>query len=109
MRNYDRFMNNIRLPAEVLKFIKETALEIFGENTEIFIFGSQVDPNKKGGDIDLMIKTDLDFDTWIEKKIKFLFKLWDKLGEQKIDIIYYNPSYETKLIHKIAIEEGIKL
>lgn len=102
-------MNNIRLSEETLKFIKDTAVEIFGENTEVILFGSRVDPTKKGGDIDLMIKTDLDFDRWQEKKIKFLFKLWDKLGEQKIDIIYYNPSYGTKPIHEVALKEGVKL
>lgn len=102
-------MDNVRLSKETLNFIKETAIEIFGEDTEVIMFGSRVDPTKKGGDIDLMIKTNLDFKTWQEKKIKFLFKLWDKIGEQKIDIIYYNPSHGTNLIHQIALQEGVRL
>ncbi|MCX7760001.1 MAG: nucleotidyltransferase domain-containing protein [Hydrogenothermaceae bacterium] len=102
-------MVKVRLSEEILGYIKTTAEEIFGSNTEVYIFGSRTDINKRGGDIDIMIKTDLDFDRWLEKKIKFLMKLWDKLGEQKIDVVYYNPKYKTEPIHKVAMEEGVKL
>ena len=41
---------------------------------------------EKGGDIDLYIKPVFK-DNLLERKLKFLTKLWEKLGEQKIDII----------------------
>ena len=47
---------NIRLSENVLNHIINTAIKIFGENIKIWIFGSRVDLNKKGGDIDIYIE-----------------------------------------------------
>ena len=37
--------------------IRTTATEIFGEDAIIWLFGSRVDDDKRGGDIDLLIET----------------------------------------------------
>ena len=43
----------------------------------------------------------------LERKIKFLIKLWEKLGEQKIDIILERDPKRD--IEKIALQEGVEL
>ena len=55
--------------------IKKTIINVFGEKIKIILFGSRVDDNKKGGDIDLYIEplnTDKDY---YEKKIKVILIL----------------------------------
>jgi predicted nucleotidyltransferase len=92
----------MRLTNFEIKSIKNTAIEVFGINTKIYLFGSRTDDTQKGGDIDLYVETDND------KKIQFLLKLEDKIGEQKIDVIlsYYNKG---TLIETIAKNTGILL
>ena len=55
----------MRLTSKEIKIIKNKSLEIFGE-CEIYIFGSRIDDNKKGGDIDIYIIP--------RNKINLLFK-----------------------------------
>ncbi|MCX6150747.1 MAG: nucleotidyltransferase domain-containing protein [Ignavibacteriales bacterium] len=88
--------------------IKNTAKEIFGEDTEIFIFGSRVDDTLKGGDIDIYLKC-LNKENLLDKKIKYLIKLEKLLGEQKIDVIINHPKAIVKPIFKIAESTGIRL
>ena len=74
----------MRLNEKEKKIIKEIVFDIFGES-KIYLFGSRLDLDRKGGDIDLFIvskeKNDL-----VKKKIKSLSKLERKL-HKPVDII----------------------
>ena len=80
--------------------------KIFGESSEIYLFGSRVDDNKKGGDIDLYIRTDI-IEGLFEKKIEFLSKIQHVLGEQKIDIIFSQE--DNRPVEVEAKTKGVKL
>ncbi len=75
----------LRLSEEEIKVIKETAFEVFDRDVEIILFGSRIDPNRHGGDIDLSVKTSMTPKEFIEKKFEFIYKLWQRIGQQKID------------------------
>ena len=79
-------LKNIRLTEYELKAIKETAREVFGNKVKVWLFGSRVNPNAKGGDIDLYIEIS-DMENWLDKKIDYLVKLKEKIGDQKIDLV----------------------
>ncbi len=94
----------MRLQKWEIEEIKKAAKLVFGENVKIILFGSRVDDNKKGGDIDLYVITD---DPSYEKKTKFWIELQERLGEQKIDIILSEDS--NRSIEKTALKEGVEL
>ena len=78
----------MRLSKKYHQTIKKYFNELF--DGEIYLFGSRVDDNKKGGDIDLYIvpkDKSLSAEELFDKKIKYLSKLQLSLGEQQIDII----------------------
>ncbi len=83
-------MAKVRLPEEVVREIKKLTKEIFGEEAKVWIFGSRADLEKKGGDIDIYIETPNLTDR-LSKKLKFLVRLEEKIGEQKIDLIVKEP------------------
>ena len=85
--------------------ILNTFQEVFGKG-DIYLFGSRVDGTKKGGDIDLYLKL-VDHTNLFEKKIQFLSKIHEKLGDQKIDIVF--NSNENRLIEKEAYTKGVQL
>jgi len=95
----------MRLSDFEVEEIKKVFFEIFN-NGEIYLFGSRVDDTKKGGDIDLYIKTTKE-KTNIQNKIRFLSKLQEKIGEQKIDLILAKD--QNRLIEQEAIKNGVKL
>ncbi len=99
-------MRKVRLSEKEIEIIKNSAEEIFGKGTRVYLFGSRVYPEKKGGDIDLYIKPQ-NKENLFEKRIKFIIKLWEELGEQKIDVILEKDP--ARDIEKIALKEGVEL
>ena len=97
----------VRLSQEEMEAIVSTAREVFGENTKLWLFVSRTDLEKRGGDIDLFIETTITEDI-LGKKLKFLVKLENKIGEQKIDLII-RPFGSDDEISKIAKKTGIRL
>ncbi len=73
----------MRLAVSQVNIIKESVTGIDPE-ARVFLFGSRVNDNLKGGDIDLLVLSNrMDFSAKIELK----FKLLEQMDEQKIDIV----------------------
>jgi len=71
---------------------------------EVILFGSRVDDHKHGGDIELLVISDkIDFSA----KLNILIKIYDLIGEQKIDLIITKNLSDP--FHKHAFNTGIKL
>ncbi len=100
---------NIRLEPNDLASIIQSFKECFGEHDHLWLFGSRVYSQKRGGDIDLYIEVE-DFDSKkvYAQKSQFWILLQDRLGEQKIDIVVRDPVQDL-LIYKVARSEGIQL
>lgn len=96
----------MRLSVHYQEVIKNTAQEVFGKDSKIFLFGSRVDDNRRGGDIDLYIKTP-DKSDLQQKKSKFMVELYKKLGEQKIDVVFDED--ENRSIEQEARKWGVAL
>jgi len=99
----------MRLTTEQTAIIKQTTAQVFGENVQVFLFGSRVDDNQKGGDIDLLIELSQDMDDAVARSIRLNGRLQQKLGQQKIDIIIYMPNQSILPIHQSAKATGILL
>ncbi len=104
-------LSSIRLdPSEIENIISSFKM-FFGKEDRLWIFGSRVDLNKKGGDIDLYIETDISNVEAINKaRIDFITDLYYKIGEQKIDVIVNKITDSFSLpIYDIAKREGMRL
>ena len=101
----------MRVTPQQQSVIRTAVAETFGENATIWLFGSRVDDNKRGGDIDLLIETnELDVTKIVRSELAFLTKLQMKLGEQRIDVLVDYPSRKyTPPIFTIAKQTGIQL
>ncbi len=93
----------MRLKSWEIEVIKNNAKKVFGNDVIVKLFGSRIDDNKRGGDIDLYIITK---NNSFEKQRKFWSLLQIELGEQKIDIIYNEN--KNREIEKVA-NQGIIL
>jgi predicted nucleotidyltransferase len=89
------------------KILMEQAKKHFGENAKVYLFGSRVDDNKKGGDIDLFIETDREIEK--SNELKFLTGFHRFATGRKVDLIVKTPSSRAKMIYETAKREGILL
>jgi len=93
----------VRLKSNEVAVIKRVITQ-FDSDAAIYLYGSRVDDDKKGGDIDILV---------LSKNISFLDKLkikvtlYAELGEQKIDLLIAENA--SKPFVKMVFEEAMPL
>lgn len=97
----------MRLAPEQIASIRRAAVAAFGADTRVTLFGSRVDDNKRGGDIDLLIQPTRS-DQPLVRKLRFLGLLERDLGERKIDVVMELP-HDSRPIVQVAHESGVVL
>ncbi|MCF6309148.1 MAG: nucleotidyltransferase domain-containing protein [Sulfurimonas sp.] len=91
----------MRLSNRLIKLIKKASIYSFG-NKEVYLFGSRVDDTKKGGDIDLAIKTVMDKKEFNKQKIKFKTFLFRQGFDLKIDLVQFSDNIDAILYDEIS-------
>jgi predicted nucleotidyltransferase len=83
----------------------------FGEEVQVYLFGSRTDDRKKGGDIDLLIipPGTIKTDELLKKEISFRLCLKKSIGDQRIDVLINTPQTCSLPIYEQAKKEGIIL
>lgn len=100
----------MRLTPLEIEAIHTTARKYFGQEVKVFLFGSRVDDDKRGGDIDLCIRNKKEELLKLDAKIHFLLELKKQIGEQRIDVVFDNAATRSKSVfyHSI-VQHGIEL
>lgn len=101
----------MRLTKPQVDVICVSAVKNFGLSARVWLFGSRVDEQSKGGDIDLYIEPEIhDPIELVDAKLHFLLELHKKLGQQKIDVVIPRAEFKEDFpIFRIAKETGVQL
>ena len=88
----------------------QTARECFEPLAQVHLFGSRAVNSRKGGDIDLLIETQLQDPARIARAhTQFLSRVYLALGEQKIDVLIDYPGRQSQSpIYDVA-KQGLLL
>jgi predicted nucleotidyltransferase len=106
----DNFMDRILDRWTTMRITEKERAEITQTVTRrdpsasIYLFGSRVDDNARGGDLDLLV---LSMKIGLLERLDILADLHRNLGEQKIDLVIY-PDL-SKPFARITASEGILL
>jgi predicted nucleotidyltransferase len=98
----------VRLNDHEITSIKAAAREAFGETVIVRLFGSRVDDSLRGGDIDLHFEVD-DGQQDYRHAGAFKWKLFEKIDERKIDMVFHVRGRDLRPIDRVAFDEGIRL
>lgn len=93
----------MRLSNQEIEAIK-SSIDRFDPKAVIYLFGSRADSKKKGGDIDLLILSNVLTE---RDKLKIEMALFEKIEEQKMDLVIARDT--TQPFVRIALKTGIKL
>lgn len=93
----------MRLKENEIQAIKTSIHELDPE-AQIYLFGSRAQDGERGGDIDLLVFSQ---QLGYAEKIKIRQLLYEKLGEQKIDLIVAHDAASPFIQH--ALEQGVRI
>nr|VFJ56866.1 MAG: hypothetical protein BECKFM1743A_GA0114220_101772 [Candidatus Kentron sp. FM]VFJ58782.1 MAG: hypothetical protein BECKFM1743C_GA0114222_102338 [Candidatus Kentron sp. FM]VFK21069.1 MAG: hypothetical protein BECKFM1743B_GA0114221_107542 [Candidatus Kentron sp. FM] len=103
----------MRLTPSQRQKLKEAARYHFGQNAEIWLFGSRVDDRRRGGDYDFYIETAYDNpDRIVSARLALLAELQGgaEFQGEKIDLVIASRVPESHLpIHDSAKNRGVRL
>ena len=90
--------------SEIEKTAIIKAISQFDPNARIYVFGSRADDSKRGGDLDILI-----FSTRLKivDKIKIKASIFDKIEEQKIDLVITDNQDDAFV--KMILEDAVEL
>jgi len=97
----------MRLNSEIKNKIIKYANQYFGKDIKLYLFGSRVFDDKKGGDIDLYLESPKEIA--MNQQIKFLNCIYKYVTERKIDLVIKTPLKKNKAIFDTAKQDGILL
>ncbi|MGH8586614.1 MAG: nucleotidyltransferase domain-containing protein [Gammaproteobacteria bacterium] len=99
----------MRLTDTQVRIIKTHPAECFGSNAKIWLFGSRVDDDARGGDIDLYVELSEPINDAAWRALRFNGALQQAFGAQRIDVLTRSPSEPLKPIHEMAKRTGVAL
>lgn len=95
----------MRLQSKEIQIIIQVAKEIYGEGVKVYLFGSRLNDEKRGGDIDLLVRTEGETKN-VLARIRMIARLKRLLGDQKIDVI---GDHEDSPVVYEALKKGMQL
>lgn len=98
----------MRLDPEIVPRLVAEIRQVYGQDADIWLFGSRADDSAKGGDIDLYVETTDDMNP-LDRHIESRNRLSRLFGDRKIDLIVRVRSREASPIERIARKTGIKI
>jgi len=99
----------MRLSPDQVHAIVAAAQELVGGDARVRLFGSRVNDQLRGGDIDLLVECarPVARPVWLAAQIAA--RLQRSLGERKIDVLVVDPTTEIEAVHRVARAEGVLL
>lgn len=95
----------MRIKPEVCAAIREEVGRV-DPAAEIWLFGSRTNDRARGGDIDLLVRSDrLSFTDQIRLRMAIL----DRIGWQQLDLVVCRSDQLAEPMVALAIAEGIRL
>lgn len=99
----------MRLTQQQVMTIRRGVRRVFGPRAKVWLFGSRVDEECRGGDIDLYIEAPCDPDEILDREGRLYAFLQRGLGAQRIDILARSKASSPHPVHEEAKRTGVLL
>jgi len=96
----------MRLTDSQIQAIRQIARQVAGEQTRVRIFGSRLDDDAQGGDVDLMLELPEPVINPALLAAQMCAKVSRAMHGRKVDVLISAPNLMRLPIHDIAFKEG---
>ena len=99
----------MRLTSDQVELIKSTAKTLLGDGVRVRLFGSRVDDQAKGGDVDLLVEVKSPLGEPAVVSARMASQISRGMQGRKVDVVLKAPNLKEQPIHRIALQHGVVL
>ncbi|XSG85258.1 MAG: nucleotidyltransferase domain-containing protein [Methylohalobius sp. ZOD2] len=99
----------MRLNKAQIQSIQQIVREVAGKRARVFLFGSRLLDERKGGDVDLLVDLSGPVEHPAVLAARLSARISRALHGRRVDIVLKAPNLKHLPIHEVALREGYRL
>ena len=99
----------MRLTSEQIQAIRTGVAQVAGPGARVWLFGSRLHDQARGGDVDLLLELNAPVDEPAQLAARLSVRISRAMHGRKVDVVVKAPNLMHMPIHTIAMQEGIRL
>lgn len=99
----------MRLTAEHIRQLKQLAVDEAGPSSRLRLFGSRLDDQARGGDVDLLLELSEPVEAPAPLAARMSARASRVLGGRHVDVLLAAPNLKRLPVHEQAFRHGIEL
>ena len=99
----------MRITPEQITAIRKGVSQLAGDAARVWLFGSRVHDDARGGDVDLLLELDDPVAEPAQLSSRLAARVSRAMYGRKVDVLIMAPNLQVLPIHAIALSEGIRL
>lgn len=99
----------MRLSPEQITAIRAGVSLLAGDTDRVWLFGSRVRDQERGGDVDLLLEMDEPVAEPAQLSARLAAQVSKSMYGRKVDVLIQAPNLMRLPIHAIALAEGVRL
>ena len=107
IKNCSEGVDLMRITQAQADMIRKLLQDSLGEESKVWLFGSRVNDEKRGGDVDLYVETMQPCD--LPTKLSLMSAIQRSIGLRKVDLLIRTSSSPERAIYATAKSEGVRL
>jgi predicted nucleotidyltransferase len=99
----------MRITPEQIRVIRQGVAELAGEEASVWLFGSRLRDDARGGDVDLMVELNEAVAEPAQLAARLAVRVSRAMDGRKVDVLVKAPNLLFLPIHAVALAEGVRL
>ena len=99
----------MRITPEQIRVIRQGVAELAGEEASVWLFGSRLRDDARGGDVDLMVELNEAVTEPAQLAARLAVRVSRAMDGRKVDVLVKAPNLLFLPIHAVALAEGVRL
>jgi hypothetical protein len=99
----------MRITPEQIRVIRQGVAELAGEEASVWLFGSRLRDDARGGDVDLMVELNEAVAEPAQLAARLAVRVSRAMDGRKVDVLVKAPNLLFLPIHSVALAEGVRL
>lgn len=99
----------MRLTSSQIADIRRSTAQVAGQAARVWLFGSRVRDDARGGDVDLLLELDGAVEEPAQLAARLAARVSRTMHGRKVDVLIKAPNLKLLPIHCVAMSEGVLL